>query len=71
MNDPVLSIEELARLLGKTPKTVRYDLCRHPERLPMSFTVPGTRKRLFLSSAVQHFFYKHAAAQGALPGDGK
>ena len=71
MNDPVLSVDELARLLGKTPKTIRYDLCRHPERLPASFRVPGTRKRLFLTSSVLLFFQKHAASQGAVEGDGK
>lgn len=67
METETLTVEELGRVVGKTAGTIRYDLCRHPERLPPSFVLPGSRTRLFLRSTVVLFLEQQAAKFGADP----
>lgn len=67
MEREILTEEQLGSLIGKTAGTIRYDLCRHPERLPPSFVLPGSRKRLFLRSTVMLFLEQQAAKFGADP----
>ena len=48
----LLGAEALGVLLHKTTATVWCDLSRAPERLPPPIRIPGTRKALWLESAV-------------------
>ena len=66
MTQETLFLEDIARLIGKTPKTVRYDMCRHPERIPPSFRMPGSRKPIWLRSTVEAFLRAQAHKHGAL-----
>ena len=48
----LLGAEAIGVLLHKTTATVWCDLSRAPERLPPPIRIPGTRKALWLESAV-------------------
>lgn len=39
----VLSLEELAPLLGRSPETIRKDLRRNPTAVPPRLVIAGTR----------------------------
>jgi hypothetical protein len=43
----VLTIEEVAVILGRSAKSVRVDISRNPRSLPPVFRVPGSRKIKF------------------------
>ena len=49
---PIIGIEELAQLLGKSPATLMADRSRAPERVPPSYTPPGGRAPRWLVSDV-------------------
>ncbi|NRF68664.1 hypothetical protein HLB44_16855 [Aquincola sp. S2] len=40
----LIGADDLAALLGRSPRTVRVDASRNPGNLPPRFHVPGTRK---------------------------
>lgn len=40
----LLSVEELARMLALSPKTVRVDSSRRPHTLPPRFVIPDARR---------------------------
>jgi hypothetical protein len=63
----VIDISELALILKKSPSTIRSDMVRAPARLPPSFTMPGSRKRLWLLETVEAYVMANAAKAGALP----
>ena len=66
MEERTMTIVEVAKLLGKTVGTVRYDMCRRPGRLPKWFKAPGgSRKPLWLSSTVFQFLIENAEKFGA------
>lgn len=46
----LMSVEELAALLHKSPATVRSDVHRRPMGLPPRYKLPGM-KRIFLNGA--------------------
>lgn len=61
-----LTIDELSRLIHKSVASIRSDMSRHPERLPIWWKCPGGAKRpLWLVSTVEAFIEKHAARSGA------
>ena len=68
MEKETMVANEVASLFGKTPKTLRYDMSRHPERLPKWFKLPGSRKPLWLRETVLEFLRSHAEQHKALPG---
>ena len=39
----LLDLDELARLLGRSPETVRRDMRRNPMAVPPRLHLPGTR----------------------------
>jgi predicted DNA-binding transcriptional regulator AlpA len=43
----VLTIEQLASLIHKTPSSIRSDRVRNPHALPPSFQLPNSRRVLF------------------------
>lgn len=49
---PIIGIEELAQLLGKSPATIMADRVRAPERVPPSYTPPGGKAPRWLVSDV-------------------
>lgn len=40
---PLLSLEDLALLLGRSPETIRKDLRRNPGAVPPRLVITGTR----------------------------
>lgn len=40
---PLLNLVELARLLGRSPATLKRDLRRNPQAVPPQVQLPGTR----------------------------
>lgn len=40
---PLLNLTDLARLLGRSPATLKRDLRRNPAAVPPQVRVPGTR----------------------------
>jgi hypothetical protein len=46
--DPVIGIEDLSRLLRKTPGSILADRTRAPWRLPPDSTPPGSKQPLWL-----------------------
>ena len=67
MEELMLTVEQLALRIHKTPGTIRYDLSRHPERLPPAFRLPGSRKPLWHPKTVRQFLLDCAARHNALP----
>ncbi len=49
----LLSLEELAAILGRSPETVRRDLKRNPMAVPARLHMPGTRLLRWRPSDVQ------------------
>jgi hypothetical protein len=65
-----LTIEELAARIGKSPRTVRTDMVRRPDSIPVWFKLPGARKALWLESTVDSFILEQAGHADALPKQG-
>lgn len=40
---PLLTLDELATILGRSPETIRRDLRRNPDAVPPRIQLPGTR----------------------------
>ena len=66
-----LTIEQLAEILKKSPKTIRSDMVRSPNSLPRWFKCAGAKKPLWLQATVTQFLEEQARRDGALPGDVK
>ncbi len=64
-----LTIEQLAEILKKSPKTIRSDMVRSPSSLPRWFKCAGAKKPLWLQATVTRFLEEQARRDGALPGD--
>jgi len=47
MATELLTVEDLADLLKRSPATIHSDVHRKPEALPPSFRLPGTRRLLW------------------------
>ncbi|MBL0719737.1 hypothetical protein JI742_07530 [Piscinibacter sp. Jin2] len=50
---PVLELQDLANLLGRSPETVRKDLRRNPAAVPPRLLIPGTRLLRWRTADVQ------------------
>ena len=66
MWDEIVDTKGLAGILKKSPKTIRYDLCRRPERLPPHFRLPHSRTPLWDVNTVRSWVREQAAKWGAL-----
>lgn len=42
-NRQLLTLDQVAKLLGRRPETVRKDLTRNPMAVPPRVVIPGTR----------------------------
>lgn len=40
---PVIGLQDLAALLGRSPETIRKDIHRNPLAVPPRLVIPGTR----------------------------
>ena len=40
---PLLTLNELADILGRSPETIRKDIRRNPDAVPPRLKLPGTR----------------------------
>lgn len=58
---PLLDLQALAHLLGRSPETIRRDLRRNPEAVPPRLHLPGTRLLRWREADVTAWFEKHAA----------
>jgi hypothetical protein len=63
-----LTIEQLAEVLKKSPRTIRSDMVRSPNSIPPWFKCAGAKKPLWLQSTVTRFLEEQARRDGALPG---
>lgn len=61
-----LEIGDIAKLVHKTPRTVREDIHRRPHSLPPRLIIPGSAKILWLESDVQEWINK--CREGQIPG---
>lgn len=49
----LLTIDDLAKILRRSPSTIRCDVTRRPETLPPPVRVPGGRRVLWREEDVQ------------------
>ncbi len=63
----VITKAELAKLLGRSPKTIASDMVRRPLSLPPHFKLPGSSRPLWFRETVDAFLRRVAGEAGALP----
>ncbi len=51
----LLTLSEVAALLGRSEGTLRNDMIRNPKAVPPSIIIPGTRFRRFRKSDFQNW----------------
>jgi predicted DNA-binding transcriptional regulator AlpA len=54
-HDRLLTVEDLARILGRSPQTIRKDIARRPSAVPPRVRIPGTRQLRWRSADVQQW----------------
>ena len=62
---PLLTIVDVARLLGRSPATLKSDLLRNPQAVPPRVHLPGTRLLRWREADVEAWLSVQAAK--ALP----
>ncbi len=55
----ILAVEQLARLIHKSPASVRSDASRNPDALPPICRLPGNKRLLFRLEDVRAWLAKH------------
>ena len=60
---PLLDLQALARLLGRSPETIRRDLRRNPDAVPPRLQLPGTRLLRWREADVAAWLDQLGAAQ--------
>lgn len=53
-----VTVEELAKVLNRSPETIRSDVRRRPDTLPVRLKIPGSKQLLWLESDVVTFLQK-------------
>lgn len=56
---PLLNIEALARLLGRSPETIRKDIKRNPAGVPPHLCIPGNRLLRWRPADVEDWLAAH------------
>ena len=64
---PLLDLQSLARLLGRSPQTIRRDLRRNPDAVPPRMQLPGTRLLRWREVDVAVWLNGYAPAAARLP----
>lgn len=57
----LLDLEELAKLLRRSPETIKRDLRRNPEAVPPRLVLPGTRLLRWRAIDVKEWLEAHVA----------
>lgn len=57
---PLLDLQALAQLLGRSPQTIRRDLRRNPDAVPPRLQLPGTRLLRWREADVARWLDQHA-----------
>lgn len=57
--DKLLSVEELADVLHRSPSTVRVDCRRAPHKLPPRLRLPGSTRLVWLEDDVNEWLRRH------------
>lgn len=56
----LLTLEDLAAVLGRSPETIRRDLRRNPDAVPPRLQLPGTRLLRWRAVDVEAWLDLHA-----------
>jgi len=56
---PLLTLDELAVILGRSPETIRRDLRRNPDAVPPRLQLPGTRLLRWRAADVEAWLERH------------
>lgn len=67
---PLLNLNELASVLGRSTSTIRRDLRRHPDAVPPRLQLPGTRLLRWRQSDVERWLDLRADAGGVMLEEG-
>jgi predicted DNA-binding transcriptional regulator AlpA len=62
---PLLNLEELARLLGRSPETIRKDIQRNPAGVPPHLRIPGNRLLRWRPADVEGWLAAHVQRAGS------
>lgn len=62
LTSPLLDLQALALLLGRSPRTIRRDLRRNPDAVPPRLQLPGTRLLRWREVDVQNWLAQFAPA---------
>lgn len=60
--EPLLNISDVARLLGRSPQTLKRDLNRNPSAVPPRVELPGTRLLRWRAVDVEQWVARHAVS---------
>ena len=66
MTEELIGIDKLAPMLGLKVATVKADVSRRPHVLPPRVIFPGSRRVLWLRSAVEKWVRERVAADPSL-----
>lgn len=61
----ILAVEELERLIHKSPASIRSDASRNPAALPPICRLPGNKRLLFRLEDVSAWIARHVDRAGA------
>jgi predicted DNA-binding transcriptional regulator AlpA len=61
--EPLLDVEDLGKILGRSPHTLKRDLRRNPAAVPPRMELPGTRLLRWRPEAVKKWLDSIALAQ--------
>lgn len=56
----LLTLDELAAILERSPETIRKDIRRNPDAVPPRLQLPGTRLLRWRASDVDGWLARHA-----------
>lgn len=55
----LLDINDLARMIKRSPKTIASEVTKNPEKLPPRLKLPGSRRVLWRRADVQKWLAEH------------
>ena len=58
-NIDTMTIDDVAKLLKRSPSTVATEVSKAPHKLPPRLRLPGSRKILWLRSDVEAWIHEH------------
>ena len=54
-DDDLITIEQYAKMVAKSPHSVRNDISRNPDSVPVPFKLPNSRRFMFRKGSVKKF----------------